>query len=83
MIQTLYAAASGTSRLSEEGLELLDTMAPELIAGMVQDLNGIKESRGAGAAERLGRGAVGGTTVRDGLWGCAPVRPFHGRRIAH
>ncbi len=83
VMQTLYAAANGASRLSEEGLDLLDTMAPELIVGMVQDLNEIKESRGAGAAERLGRGTVGGTTARDGLWGCASVRPYHGRRIAH
>ncbi|WP_428103034.1 UPF0149 family protein [Candidatus Rariloculus sp.] len=83
VVQTLYAAANGTSRLSEEGLDLLDTMAPVLIGGMVQDLNEIKESQGASAAERLGREAVGGTRVRDALCGCGSARPSHGCCGAH
>ena len=53
VIRTLYAAANGTSKLAEEGIELLESMAPTLIGGMVRDLNARKKFRGVSAGERL------------------------------
>ena len=50
VIKSMYAAANGTSRLAKEGLDFLDSMAPMLISGMVQDLNARKRSRGDSAA---------------------------------
>ena len=38
-IHTLYAAANGASTLAGKGLELLDSMGPAMIAGIVRDLN--------------------------------------------
>ena len=49
VIHTLYAAANGTSELAEKGLDLLVSMAPTLIGGMVRDLDARKHSRGPGA----------------------------------
>ena len=46
VVQTLYAAANGTGWLSDEGLELLDIMAPVLIGGMAQNLNELKKRQG-------------------------------------
>ena len=53
VIHTLYAAMNGTSKLKEEGLELLESMAPTLIGGMVRDLNVRKQSRGVSVEPRL------------------------------
>ena len=53
VIRTLVAAANGVSKLAEEGIELLESMAPTLIGGMVRDLNARKKFRGVSAGERL------------------------------
>ena len=52
-IHALCAVANGTSRLSEEGIEVLESMAPMLIGGVVRDLNARKQSRGVSAGERI------------------------------
>ena len=80
VIHTLYEAANGTSKLTQEGLDLLDSMAPTLIGGMVRDLNVRKPSRGVSADERLVPGlgsAIGGKAVREAPCGCGSGRPYH------
>ena len=78
VIETLYAAANGTSKLAREGLDLLDSLAPMLIGGMVQDLNARKRSRGESAAERLlaGPAAEMGEALRSVVpCACGSGRP--------
>ena len=53
VIQRLYEGSSGNSKLTEDDLELLDSLAPMLIGGMVRALNARKTFRGLSAAERL------------------------------
>ena len=55
-IQTLYAAADGSSALAVEGLELLDSMGPAMIAGIVRDLNASRVS-GSAAGELARNGS--------------------------
>ena len=79
VIQTLYAAANGISDLTEEGLELLDTMAPTLIGGMVLDLNAREHSRDVSAEARLAPGMsspIGAKAVREKPCGCGSGRPY-------
>ena len=79
VIQTLYAAADGTCRLAEEGIELLDSMAPMLIGGMVRDLNMLRQSRDAGTAERRVRDATRGTVAampEEAPCGCCSGRRY-------
>ena len=80
VIHTLYAAANGTSKLKEEGLELLDSMAPTLIGGMVRDLNVRKQSRGVSVEPRLVpelASGIGGKAVRERRCGCGSGRPYN------
>ena len=80
VIQRLYEGSTGTSKLTEEGLELLDSLAPMLIGGMVRDLNARKRSRGVSAVERLvpvASGAAGAKTVPDAPCGCGSGHPYH------
>ncbi len=79
VIHTLYAAANGTSELAEKGLDLLVSMAPTLIGGMVRDLDARKHSRGPGAGERLVPGLPGATgekAGRDEPCGCGSERRY-------
>ena len=46
VMQRLYEAATGTSGLEPEGLDLLDEMAPMLICGMVRELSSLGPSQG-------------------------------------
>ena len=80
VIQRLYTAANGTSKLSKEGLELLDAMAPMLIGGMVRDLNAFKQSRDGSATEppKPAVPEVAGETTEPGApCGCGSGRPHH------
>ena len=79
VIKTLYAAANGTSKPTEEGLELLDSMAPTLIGGMVLDLNAREHSRGVSAEAPLAPGlssSIGGKAVREEPCGCGSGHPY-------
>ena len=79
VINALYAAANGTSDLAEKGLDLLESMAPTLIGGMVRDLDARKQSRGPGAGERLVAdlpGATGEKAGRDEPCGCGSERRY-------
>lgn len=79
VIQTLHAAANGTSRLSGVGLELLESVVPMLIGGMVRDLNGFNRSRSPSAAERPGPGvpeAVDARSEPAATCGCGSGRPY-------
>ena len=78
-IQALYAVANGTSRLSEEGIEVLESMAPMLIGGVVRDLNASKQSRGQSAGERIVpdlAAAIGEALPREATCGCGSGRPY-------
>ena len=80
VIQTLYAEASGTSRLSKEGLEMLESMAPIVIGGMVRDLNEVKQHGSGSSAEQFVPAvpeAAGRTTVRDASCSCGSRRPYN------
>ena len=86
VIHTLYAAANGTSKVATEGLGLLDSLAPTLISGMVQDVNVHKRSRGVSADARLVPGlasAMCGTVVREAQCGCGSGRAYYNRCGAH
>ena len=79
VIHALYAAANGTSELAEKGLDLLESMAPTLIGGMVRDLDARKQSRGPGAGERFVPGLPGATgekAGRDEPCGCGSERRY-------
>ena len=79
VIHSLYAAADGTSKLTEEGLDLLDSMAPTLIGGMVRDLNARKQSRGQSADARLVSGVsrgVGREAERNAPCGCGSGQQY-------
>ena len=79
VIHTLYAAANGTSKLTEEGLDLLDGMAPMLIGGMVRDLSVWQKSRGVSAEARLVAdvpGAAGWTAEQNRQCGCGSGRAY-------
>ena len=79
VIQSLYAAANGTSKLSEDGLELLESMAPMLIGGMVRDLNAFQQSRDGSATERpapVASEGAGAETEPDAPCGCGSGRPY-------
>ena len=80
VIHTLYAAANGTSKVAAEGLDLLDSLAPTLIGGMVQDLNVHKRSRSMSAEARLVPGLASGLcgkAVREAPCDCGSGRAYH------
>ena len=52
VVQTLYAAANGTSALAEERRDLLDSLALMLIGGIMRDLNASTRRQGEGVGER-------------------------------
>ena len=79
VIRTLYAAANGMSKLTEEGIEVLESMAPMLIGGMVRDLNARKKFRGASTGERLVPGpprAMVGEHENSARCGCGSGRQY-------
>ncbi len=79
VMHALYAAANGTSGLSEEGIEVLESIAPMLVGGMVRDLNARKQSRGASAGERLvadWAAAMGAAQPREAPCPCGSGRPY-------
>ena len=79
VIPTLYAEANGTSRLAEEGQELLDSLAPMLIGGMVRDLTGrVKRQCAGAAAGRVQDATVETATrvIREALCGCGSGREY-------
>ncbi|MCY4566274.1 MAG: hypothetical protein OXE40_17530 [Gammaproteobacteria bacterium] len=77
-IQYAYGAApNGTSTLAEEGLDLLDSLAPMLIGGMVRDLCASTIRQGAGVTARAARNAS--VEIAAGTVGEAPCRCGSGR----
>ena len=79
VIQTLYAAANGTNTLAEEGKELLDSLAPTLIGGMVRDLSAsIKRQVADAAARRIQNATVetAAGAVREAPCGCGSGRAY-------
>ena len=80
VMETLYAAANGTSKLEKERLDLLDSLVPVLIGGMVKGLNARKLSRGESGAERLPAGPI--AEIDEALRSVAPCSCSSGRAYA-
>ena len=79
VVQTLYAAANGTSTLSEAGPNLLDSLATMLIGGVVRDLNASTRRQGTGVAARAAKEAAVETvagTVREAPCSCGSGRAY-------
>lgn len=64
-MKTLYASANGTPGLVEEGIELLECMAPSLVGRIVRDLDARAQFRGERAIERIVMETMG--TIRIAL----------------
>ncbi len=52
VVQTLYAAANGTSALAKERRDLLDSLALMLVGGIMRDLNTSTRRQGEGVGTR-------------------------------